>query len=141
MEAVSLPVFADRDQLYRVLGAFFETLPDGPHGPLIHRVGGPILFVFHRPEARILWEPLAGGPPEFAVHYDTEQPEPLLRFEQDADLAHRFWQGDLDLQDALARQQIRARGPLARAMKLIPQLDPVYGAYRAFLQADGAAPA
>ncbi len=136
-----LPVFADRDQLYGVLGAFFETLPSGPHGPLIHRVGGPILFVFHRPEARILWEPLAGGPPEFAVHYDSEQPEPLLRFEQDADLAHRFWQGDLDLQDALARQQIRAKGPLARAMKLIPQLDPVYLAYRAYLAAHGGVPA
>jgi len=132
-----LAIFADKEALYGVLGAFFETLPAGPHGPLIHRVGGPILFTFHRPEARILWEPLPGGPPEFAVHYDAEQPEPLLRFEQDADLAHRFWQGEVDLQDALARQQIRAKGPLARAMKLIPQLDPVYLAYRQFLAGRG----
>ena len=134
-----MAVFADRDELYGVLGAFFETLPDGPHGPLIHRVGGPILFVFHRPDARILWEPLAGGPPEFAVRYDVELPAPLLTFEQDADTAHRFWLGEIDLQDALARQQIRAKGPLARAMKLIPQLDPVYLAYREFLQVRGAA--
>ena len=135
--------FTDKEDLYAVLGGFFEELPSSVHGALIHRVGGAILFVFHRPEARILWEPLAGGPPEFAVRYDVEQPAPLLTFEQDADTAHRFWLGEIDLQDALARQQIRARGPLARAMKLIPQLDPVYADYGKYLQrrANGGVPA
>jgi hypothetical protein len=129
--------FADKEALFDVLGGFFQQLPTGAHGHLIHRVGGPVLFVFHRPEARILWEPLDGGPPEFAVHFDVDTPAPVLSFEQDADTAHRFWRGEVDLQDALARQQIRARGPLARAMKLIPQLDPVYEDYRRYLQQRG----
>lgn len=129
--------FQDTEELYRVLGGFFETLPTSAQGHLIHRVGGPIQFIFHRPEGSILWEPLAGGPPEFAVHYDASEPPPLLKFEQDADTAHRFWQGEVDLQDALARQQIRATGPLARAMKLIPQLDPVYEMYKEYLNGDG----
>lgn len=126
--------FADKEELFAVLGGFFEELPSSPHGALIQRVGGPVLFVFHRPEARILWEPLMHGPPEFAVRYDVAEPAPLLTFEQDADIAHRFWLGEIDLQDALARQQIRARGPLARAMKLIPQLDPVYADYRVYIE-------
>ena len=130
--------FADGADLYGVLGGFFETLTALPEGQLIHRVGGPILFVFHRPEARILWVPCppAGSWPAFRVHAGdaAAAPEPLLTFEQDGDTAHRFWLGEVDLAQALARQQLRAIGPLSRAMKLLPHLDPVYPRYRAFVQ-------
>lgn len=131
--------FADAPGLYRALGGFFRTLAAAPEGQLIHRVGGPILFVYHAPEARILWVPCPppGSCPAFRVLLDDESNavQPLLTFEQDGETAHRFWLGRLDLAQALARQQVRATGPLSRAMKLLPHLDPVYPRYAAFVGA------
>ena len=136
-------VFADTEALYRTLGGFFTSLATQEEGQLIHRVGGPILFIFHRPEGRILWvpSPPPGSWPAFRVVHGAEGTgtEPLLTFEQDGDLAHRFWLGEVDLAQALARQQLRALGPLSRAMKLLPHLDPVYPRYAAFAQAGGGA--
>jgi hypothetical protein len=131
-------VFTDSEDLYRRLGGFFTSLTMQPEGQLIHRVGGPVLFLFHRPEGRILWvpSPPPGSWPAFRVACgeEAEGVEPLLTFEQDGDLAHRFWLGEVDLAQALARQQLRALGPLSRAMKLLPHLDPVYSRYAAFAQ-------
>ena len=135
--------FADTEALYRTLGAFFETLTGADEGQLIHRVGGPILFLFHRPEGRVLWTPLPppGERPAFRVTYGeaTAATVPLLTFEQDADTAHRFWLGEIDLAQALARQQLKAIGPLSRAMKLLPHLDTVYPRYAAFIAEGGSA--
>lgn len=127
--------FADAQDLYGTLGGFFEALTMEAEGQLIHRVGGPLLFVYHRPEGRILWTPSppAGSWPAFRVSCGAaaEETPPLLAFEQDADTAHRFWLGEIDLAQALARQQLRAIGPLSRAMKLLPHLDSVYPRYAA----------
>lgn len=132
-----MPVFPDTDSLYRTMGQFFETLTTADEGQLIHRVGGGLMFVYHRPEGRILWTPCPppGSSPAFHVAYGDEvtSQTALLTFEQDADTAHRFWLGELDLAQALARQQLRAFGPLSRAMKLLPHLDTVYPRYAAFV--------
>jgi hypothetical protein len=128
-----LSAFAATEDLYRDLGGFFATLTMSDVGQLIHRVGGPLLFVYHRPEGRILWVPaeVPGTWPAFTVRCGEEAAgsTPLLIFEQDGDLADRFWRGEVDLAQALARQQLRATGPLSRAMKLLPHLDPVYPRY------------
>lgn len=129
-------VFAETDDLYRVLGGFFRLLTEEAEGQLIHRVGGPLLFVYHRPEGQLLWvpNPPPGSRPAFRVLVGSEAATtpPLLTFEQDGDTAHRFWRGEVDLAEALARQQIRATGPLSRAMKLLPHLDGVYPRYVRF---------
>lgn len=133
-----MPIFADTQGLYGTIGGFFETLTTAGEGQLIHRVGGPVLFIYHRPEGRILWTPCPppGSWPAFRVSYGEESASatPLLTFEQDADTAHRFWRGEIDLAQALARQQLRAVGSLSRAMKLLPHLDPVYPRYAAFVR-------
>ena len=123
--------FQDADELYRVLGSFFESLIPLPQATLIHKVGGTGRFQFHDPEAFVSWVPedpaLTGR--DFHVIMGPEQPPATLIFDQAADLANRFWQGQLDLAQALSRQQIRATGPLSRAMKLLPSLDEIYPLY------------
>jgi len=136
-------VYPTSEALHEILGGFFQTLTMAPEGQLIHRVGGAILFEFNRPAGRILWIP-AEEPdtwPAFEVRTGEQATgvQPLLTFIQDGDLAHRFWLGEVDLADALARQQLRAIGPLSRAMKLLPHLDPVYARYRAYVAERGVA--
>lgn len=133
-----MAVFASAEELFSVLGGFFERLRFVPQAHLMYQVGGDIEYVFHRPEARIRWV-LDGEEAEAPFHVvmgGGEEP-PLLLFEQDGDTAHRFWLGRVDLQQALARQQVRAKGPLSRAMKLIPHLDSIYPLYADYLREIG----
>ena len=60
-----------------------------------------------------------------------------IQFEMKADIAHRFWLGKINLPVALARQQIIARGPVQKALKLLPIIGPLYARYQAYLRETG----
>jgi hypothetical protein len=133
-----MAIFHSKEELEHILGGFFEELRTVEEADLIYQIGGPVEFVFRHPTHRIEWIPQADGVPyPFRVAYGDPEEPMLLSFEQDGDTAHRFWLGRIDLQQALARQQVRARGPLSRAMKLIPHLDTVYPRYHAYLERIG----
>ncbi|HET7522304.1 MAG TPA: hypothetical protein VFJ73_03160, partial [Bacillales bacterium] len=84
------------------------------------------------PEGKITWMESDDGTLKVICGETGYRPE--LVFEQTADVGHRFWLGKLDLQQALARQQITARGPLAKALRMMPQLEKIYPAYREYLE-------
>jgi hypothetical protein len=131
-----MTIFRDAKELEEVLGGFFETLRFVEQAYLVDQIGGSVEFLFHRPDTRITWVLEEGADTEapFRVAIGPMAEPPLLTFEQDGDTAHRFWLGRVDLQQALARQQVKARGPLSRAMKLIPHLDTIYPLYRTYLE-------
>ena len=57
----------------------------------------------------------------------------------DADTAHRFWLGKVNVTVALARGQMKAKGPVAKILKLVPLTKPIFPRYRAILEESGAA--
>ena len=57
----------------------------------------------------------------------------------EADTAHRFWLGKVNVTVALARGQMKAKGPVAKILKLVPLVKPVFPRYKAQLEA-GRAP-
>ena len=63
------------------------------------------------------------------------RPEVVLAM--DADTAHRFWLGKVNVTVALARGQISARGPVAKILKLVPLVEPVRARYESSLQESG----
>ncbi|NMP24376.1 hypothetical protein [Sulfobacillus harzensis] len=133
-----MAVFESAQALEDVLGNFFERLRSVEQAYLIHQIGGTLEFVFRNPATRIRWIPESPNAPlPFRVAYGSPTDSVLLTFEQDGDTAHRFWLGRVNLQQALARQQVVAHGPLSRAMKLIPHLDTIYPLYREYLQEIG----
>jgi hypothetical protein len=52
----------------------------------------------------------------------------------EADTAHRFWLGKINITVALARGQIKAKGPVAKILKLVPLVKPVFPRYKAMLE-------
>jgi putative sterol carrier protein len=62
--------------------------------------------------------------------------EPEVVMTMDADTAHRFWLGKVNVTVALARGQMKARGPVAKILKLVPLTKPVFPRYRALLEED-----
>jgi hypothetical protein len=133
-----MPIFESAESLENTLGTFFERLREVDQAYLIYQIGGTMEFIFRKPAARIRWipQPQGTGLP-FEVAYGEPSEPVLLTFEQDGDTAHRFWLGRVNLQQALARQQVIARGPLSRAMKLIPHLDTIYPLYHDYLKEIG----
>jgi hypothetical protein len=55
----------------------------------------------------------------------------------EADTAHRFWLGNVNVTVALARGQIKAKGPVAKILKLVPLTKPIFPRYKAELEAQG----
>jgi len=54
-----------------------------------------------------------------------------------AEVAHKFWFGKVNLTMALARRQIIAKGPVPQILKLLPAIRPTYAMYPAYLDAKG----
>jgi putative sterol carrier protein len=63
--------------------------------------------------------------------------EPEVVMSMEADTAHRFWLGKVNVTVALARGQMKAKGPVAKILKLVPLVKPVFPRYRALLEQDG----
>jgi putative sterol carrier protein len=63
--------------------------------------------------------------------------EPEVVMTMDADTAHRFWLGKVNVTVALARGQMKAKGPVAKILKLVPLTKPIFPRYRKQLEDQG----
>ncbi|WP_246516465.1 hypothetical protein [Salicibibacter cibarius] len=90
-------------------------------------------FVYTDPEGKVTIYEGENNPVEIELGETDRSAE--LKFTQDADIGLQFWLGELDLQQAMARQQIQAEGPLAKAMQVLPQIEKIHP--RAYLEKNG----
>ena len=54
-----------------------------------------------------------------------------------ADDGHKFWLGKLNMTIAMAKGQVKAKGPVSKMMKLLPAMRPAFPRYTDFLKANG----
>ncbi len=62
---------------------------------------------------------------------------PGITMTMEAFTAHLFWMQKLQLMSAITRGQIKAKGPIPKAMRLLPVLKPFYANYRIVLEEIG----
>ncbi len=137
-EATEERVFADSATLYRILGGFFEVLKEDPgiRDPLRHS-GLCVRFVYRKPAATITID--ARGQ-EVALFLGEEgAPAPEVTMSMEADTAHRFWLGQLNLVTALTRRQVVAKGNVPKTLRLLPILRPAFALYPEYLNQHGLA--
>jgi len=60
-----------------------------------------------------------------------------IEMSMSADIAHKFWFGKVNLVMALTRRQIVAKGPIPKALKLLPAIKPAYELYPKYLEENG----
>jgi hypothetical protein len=60
--------------------------------------------------------------------------KPTIEMSMEAFTAHLFWMQKLQLMSAITRGQIKAKGPIPKAMRLLPMLKPFYANYRQTLK-------
>jgi putative sterol carrier protein len=127
-----VPVFRDADEVYEYIGGLFEQLREDPDLVAGFRTADTIFqYVYTNPDAKITIVMREGGGGRFDCGETDLEPEVVLTME--ADVAHRFWMGQVNVTVALARGEIRAKGPVAKILKLVPLIKPVFPRYRQLL--------
>ena len=92
-------------------------------------------YRYHKPDSQITVKLLEAE--DGQVDLGATELEPEVIMTMDADTAHRFWLGKVNVTMALARGQIKAKGPVAKILKLVPLVKPVFPRYKAQLEAAG----
>lgn len=131
-----MPYFSDAAELYRYLGTLLEELSDDPElGPRFRRANTVVQYRTTNPEAVITVKLLDGQ--DGQVDCGETDLEPQVELSMEGDLAHRFWLGLVSPTKELARGNMRAKGPVAKILKLVPLARPGFDRYVERLEAEG----
>lgn len=128
--------FKDEDDVYRFIGRLFQELAVDPElGPRLQKANTTVQYVLSDPESQITCS--LRPDEEIQVDLGSSDLDPEVIMSMAADTAHRFWLGKVNVTVALARGQITAKGPVAKILKLVPLMKPVFPRYEQMLEEAG----
>ena len=128
--------FKDADEVYEFIGALFADLAtDEELGPKFRKANTIVQYRYSNPDSVITVKMIDGE--DGQVDLGDTQLEPEVVMTMEADTAHKFWLGKVNVTVALARGQMKAKGPVAKILKLVPLVKPVFPRYRAILEEAG----
>jgi putative sterol carrier protein len=137
-EGPALAYFKDEQEVYRYIGTLFEDLiRDEELSPKFQKANTIVQYQYRNPESQITVKMKEGEEPQVDLGPTDMEPEVVMSME--ADTAHLFWLGKVNVTVALARGQMKAKGPVAKILKLVPLVKPVFPRYRAQLEEEGRA--
>ena len=127
--------FKDADEVYAFIGKLFQDLADDEElAPKFRKANTIVQYAYRDPDSVITVELKEDG--EGRVDFGETDLDPEVVMSMDADTAHRFWLGKVNVTVALARGQMKAKGPVAKILKLVPLVKPVFPRYREMLERD-----
>ena len=131
-----MPYFKDADEVYATIGKLFQDLADDEElAPKFRKANTIVRYEFRNPNSVLTVRLQEGQPGD--VDFGDSDMEPDVTMAMEADTAHKFWLGQVNVTVALARGQIKAKGPVAKILKLVPLTKPVFPRYVAQLEAQG----
>jgi hypothetical protein len=131
-----VPYFKDAQDVYDTLGKLFRDIAaDDELGPKFRKANTILQYQCSDPEATITLRLQEDQPGD--VDLGETEMEPEVEMSMEADTAHRFFLGKVNVTVALARGEIKASGPVAKILKLVPLTKPIYPRYKAQLEAQG----
>jgi hypothetical protein len=120
-----VPYFKDADEVYQYIGKLFQDLTvDEELAPKFQRANTIVQYQYRNPESQITVKMIEGEEPQVDMGETALEPEVVMTME--ADTAHRFWLG-----------KVNVKGPVAKILKLVPLVKPVFPRYRKMLEEAG----
>ena len=124
-----MPYFKDAEEVYQHIGKLFEDLTTDPElSPKFRKANTTVQYQYRNPESQITVRMREDEEPQVDCGETDLDPEVVMTME--ADTAHKFWLGKVNVTVALARGQMKAKGPVAKILKLVPLVKPVFPRYR-----------
>jgi len=131
-----MPYFKSADEVYATIGKLFEDIAaDDELAPKFRQANTIVRYEFSDPDSAVTVRLQEGQPGD--VDFGDSDMEPEVTMSMAADTAHKFWLGQVNVTVALARGQIKAKGPVAKILKLVPLAKPAFPRYKAQLEAQG----
>ena len=131
-----MAVFKNDQEVYDFIGKLFQDLTEDEElAPKFQKANTIVQYQYRNPESQITVKLMEGE--DGQVDCGTTDMEPEVVMSMEADTAHKFWLGKVNVTVALARGQMKAKGPVAKILKLVPLTKPIFPRYRALLQEDG----
>ena len=131
-----MPYFKDENEVYEFIGGLFQQLmEDEELTPQFQKANTIVQYQYRNPESQITVKMKEDEDGQVDLGPTELEPEVVMTME--ADTAHKFWLGKVNVTVALARGQMKAKGPVAKILKLVPLVKPVFPRYRAQLEAAG----
>jgi hypothetical protein len=128
--------FKDAQEVYDTIGKLFVDIADDEElAPKFRQANTIVRYEYSDPESVITVRLQEGEPGE--VDFGESDMEPEVTMSMEADTGHRFWLGNVNVTVALARGEIKAKGPVAKILKLVPLTKPIFPRYKAQLEAQG----
>jgi len=128
--------FKDESEVYAFIGRLFEELAVDPDlAPKFQRANTTVQYQMTDPESQITVDMRPER--EIRVDLGPSALEPEVVMTLSADTAHGFWLGKVNVTSALARGQIKARGPVAKILRLVPLVEPSFPRYEQILREAG----
>ena len=136
-----MPVFQNSQQFYDTIGELMERAKSDPVvGPKIAKSGVIIQFRYTDPDAvttvNAKAKPTQPGAFVDVINGPTNL-KPDIEMTMAADLAHQFWQGKLNLAEALLKKKIILKGSMPKVLGLLPAVEPLYKKYPELLKEKG----
>jgi len=129
-------LFKDENDVYAFIGRIFQELAaDAELAPKVKKADTTVQYQMHDPESQITIDMR----PDRAIQVDLgpSELEPEVVMTMAADTAHGFWLGNVNVTVALARGEIKARGPVAKILRLVPLVKPSFPRYEQLLRDAG----
>jgi putative sterol carrier protein len=130
-----MPYFTNSDEVYKyVAGVFQDALDDPELGPKFAASEVVLKLSYTDPVATIVVDMPSG---KVLVGDEASGAKPTVELFMTSDTAHRFWLGHVNVSMALAKGEMRAKGPVPKILKLVPLAKQAFPRYQALLEADG----
>ena len=131
-----MAVFKDDQEVYQYIVKLFQELAgDDELGPRFRKADTIVQYQYSNPDSQITVKMKDGQDGQVDLGSTDLQPEIVMVME--ADTAHKFWLGKVNVTMALARGQMKAKGPVAKILKLVPLTKPIFPRYKQMLEAEG----
>jgi hypothetical protein len=131
-----MAVFKDEAEVYRYTGGIFEEALADPVVGEKFAESGVILKVTHTEPDAVFTVDM---PSKKDLYGDDARngPKPIVEMMMKADVGHRFWLGKVNISLALAKGEMRAKGPVPKILKLVPIAKSLFPRYRELLLKNG----
>ena len=115
--------FKDAQDVYDTIGKLFAELAvDDELAPKFRQANTIVQYQHRDPDSTITVRLKEDEPTD--VEFGETEMEPEVVMSMEADTAHLFWLGRVNVTTALARGQIKASGPVAKILKHEPHTNP-----------------
>jgi hypothetical protein len=125
-----MPVFKDAAEVDAYIGEIFrQATADETLGQKFADSGVVLKLNYTEPTSTIY-----ADFPNRSITFGEQGPTPNVELFMKADVAHRFWLGKVNIAAALAKGDMRAKGPIPKVLKLVPLAKQLFPRYQEMVE-------